>query len=340
MRLFFAGLILGVGLAAGRAEEVVSRIAFGSCYKPEKSTSLWGKVAEYDPQVWLWLGDNVYVDFINGEYVKANLDPKAFEQGYERLAKSEGVATLKNLPSVQVMATWDDHDYGLNDAGRNWERKEEARKAFVKFWGGEDRADGVYSSRDFGPEGKRVRVILLDTRFNRDDPGPKGDILGPAQWKWLETEVLKPGADVLVIGSSIQVVAQNHPFEKWGNFPASRERLYLLLGRSAAGQKILLSGDRHFGEILRAPIQGKRPVFEITTSGLTEGYDPRWGTAWASQKSLSPLRFKGIPDPNRVMDPFYGRNYGTIEISWDVQPPRITAKIRREDGTMARQVDF
>ncbi|NBR63017.1 MAG: hypothetical protein EBT77_01655 [Verrucomicrobia bacterium] len=75
MRNIWTGLILGISLVSGWAEEPVSRIGFGSCYKPEKSTPLWGKVADFDPQVWLWLGDNVYVDFLDGKYVKADLGP-------------------------------------------------------------------------------------------------------------------------------------------------------------------------------------------------------------------------------------------------------------------------
>ena len=189
MRISWAGLILGVSLAWGWAEEPVSRIGFGSCYKPEKSTPLWDRVADFDPQVWLWLGDNGYPDVIDGKLIKQNLPQDAFKKSYTALAQSEGIAVLKKLPAGHMMATWDDHDYGLNDAGKHWERKRDAQKAFMEFWGGEERSDGVYSSRDFGPEGKRVRVILLDTRFNRDDPGPGGDILGERQWKWLEKEL-------------------------------------------------------------------------------------------------------------------------------------------------------
>ena len=61
MRVGWAGLILVVSLVSGRAEEAVNRIGFGSCYKPEKKTVLWEAVAHFDPQVWLWLGDNVYL---------------------------------------------------------------------------------------------------------------------------------------------------------------------------------------------------------------------------------------------------------------------------------------
>jgi len=322
MRSIWAGLILAIGLVTGWAEEPVSRIGFGSCYKPEKSTPLWGRVAEFDPQVWLWLGDNVYVDFINGKYVKSNLEPKAFEQGYDRMAKSEGMATLKKLPKGHVMATWDDHDYGLNDAGKNWDRKKEAKKAFMKFWGGEERSDGVYSSRDFGPDGKRVRVILLDTRFNRDDPGPTADVLGGAQWKWLEGELRRPGADLVVIGSSIQVLASQHRFEKWGNFPKAKERLFQTIRDTKAKGVIFISGDRHNGEIsCDRKSDAGYPIYDVTSSGLTEA---------------SSLREEA--NSQRVGNLVNTQNFGVITVDWSLPDPMVSLELHDADGSVRERV--
>ena len=322
MSNIWAGLILGIGLVSGWAEEPVSRIGFGSCYKPEKSTTLWGKVTEFDPQVWLWLGDNVYVDFLDGKYVKANLDPKAFEKGYQRMAKSEGMATLKRLSPGHTMAVWDDHDYGLNDAGKNWERKSEAKKAFTDFWGGEERADGVYSSRDFGPDGKRVRVVLLDTRFNRDDPGPNGDILGAAQWNWLEGELRRPGAELIVIGSSIQVLANQHRFEKWGNFPKSRDRLFRVIRESKARGVIFVTGDRHNGEIsCQKDSDVGYPLYDVTSSGLTE---------------VSSLREE--TNSLRVGNLVNTQNFGTITVDWSLSDPVVSLELHDAGGNIREKV--
>ena len=233
MRIFCVGLFCGwvslhgSFLAWGADQDPLERIAFGSCYKPEKETRIWGEVEKFKPQLWIWLGDNLYNDFIEGRYIPSNDDPKAFEKGYEKLGSSPAMRALHSLMQDRVMATWDDHDYGKNDAGKEYNRKEESRRAFVKFWGNPDRVDGVYSSKDWGPKGKRVRVILLDTRFNRDLLPPKGkggsagDILGESQWGWLEQELSRPGADLVLIGSSIQFASEKHPYEKWANFPKS-----------------------------------------------------------------------------------------------------------------------
>ncbi|MFX9912103.1 hypothetical protein ABTP43_20035, partial [Acinetobacter baumannii] len=73
---------------------------------------------------------------------------------------------------VPVVATWDDHDYGEDDAGGEYPMKEQSRRIFLDFWGEpvdslRRERDGVYTSYTFGPEGRRVQLILLDLRYNR-----------------------------------------------------------------------------------------------------------------------------------------------------------------------------
>lgn len=323
MKISWAGLALAVGLASGWAEEPVSRIGFGSCYKPEKKTALWKAVSDFEPQVWLWLGDNVYADVIDGKYIKKDLPKDAFDRAYRLLGESEGITALKTLPPGHMMATWDDHDYGRNDAGKGWERKKDAKKDFVKFWGGEEKEDGVYSARDFGPEGKRIRVILLDTRFNRDDPGAEGDILGEKQWEWLAEQLAKPGAELMVIGSSIQVLADQHRFEKWGNFPKAKARLFRLI-RETHAHVVLVSGDRHHAEISKQPASpAGYPLFEVTSSGLTE---------------KSSIRNEA--NDLRVGDVYVGGNFGVILVDWSQADPGVRLEIRGEDGRVEREVSF
>ena len=324
MKRWWAGLILAGVVSVFAAEEPVSRIGFGSCYKPEKSTSLWGKVAEFDPQVWLWLGDNGYPDVIGGKLIKKDLPKDAFKNGYAALGQSEGIATLKKLPAGHMMATWDDHDFGLNDAGKSWARKDEAKDAFDAFWKQGVHEDGVYSARDFGPEGKRVRVILLDTRYNRDDPGEEGDILGQTQWRWLEEELKKPGAQLMVIGSSIQVLANQHRFEKWGNFPKARTRLFDLIRDTGAKGVILISGDRHHAEISKLERNpAGYPLFDVTSSGLTEKSSIRNET-----------------NDLRMGEVYVGRNFGVIQVDWNQADPTVSLEIRDEEGKRVREISF
>lgn len=326
----FVGLFVGSSRFWASSDQPLERIAFGSCYKPEKQTLLWSEVKKLHPQLWIWLGDNFYNDWVGGKYIAFNSDPDAFSRGYEQLRKSQGMEALGELMPERVMATWDDHDFGKNDSGKEYPRKEEARKAFIKFWGTPDRPDGVYSSKEWGPKGKCVRVILLDLRYNRD-PLPKkgevslnGDMLGEPQWVWLKGELSRPGADLVLIGSSTQFVAEKHPYERWANFPKAKTRMLKLISECGAKGVLFLSGDRHNGEIScqKSSVVGY-PVYDITSSGLTE---------------VSSIRKEENPD--RVGNLLNDQNFGVILVDWSLPDPKITVELRSADGKVPESVSF
>ena len=66
---------------------------------------------------------------------------------------------LQNMPEVvmlhsaagAVVATWDDHDFGRNDAGASYKWAAASREIFLSFWRGE----GAAAAR--GARGGRVR---------------------------------------------------------------------------------------------------------------------------------------------------------------------------------------
>src|SRR5688572_29544020 len=93
---------------------VVSRIAFGSCARQDKPQPIWDAVVETKPQHFVFLGDNIYADTEDMEVMK---------QKYALLGKQPGYIKLK--ATCPVHATWDDHDYGKNDAGAEYPRKKE-----------------------------------------------------------------------------------------------------------------------------------------------------------------------------------------------------------------------
>jgi alkaline phosphatase D len=162
--------------------------------------------------------------------------------------------------TVPVVGIWDDHDYGRNDAGVEYEYKKESQRLMLDFLGEpanspRRKQEGAYASHSYGPAGKQVKVILLDARYFRDQlekidkayvVNQTGDILGEAQWKWLENELRNSKADIHLIGSGIQIIPEEHLYEKWANFPQSRQRLFSLLAATKAKNVILLSGDRPY----------------------------------------------------------------------------------------------
>ena len=238
-----------------------------------------------------------------------------------------GYAALR--ASCRVIGTWDDHDFGKNDAGREYSMRRESQQELLDFLGEpadspRRQQEGVYWSYDQGPEGKNVRVILLDTRYHRDPPGSDGTVLGEAQWKWLESQLIGSRARVHVIASSIQILPSEHRFEKWANFPAERARLLALLARRDVPPVILLSGDRHVGEISVDRESCGYPLHEITSSSLNQG-------GGGSDHEANRLRV----GPN-----FRAVNFGTLSIDWSRTVPVITAALRGLDGAPQRAVTF
>jgi alkaline phosphatase D len=180
---------------------------------------------------------------------------------------------------------------------------------------------GVYVSYTYGPIGKQVKVILLDGRYHRESPGKNADTLGADQWKWLEHELTSSTADVNLIGSGIQVLSSEHRFEKWANFPKAKQRLLDLIASSRARNVILLSGDRHFGEI--SCLQDNRlgyPLYDITSSGLTHYAESAFKNLYYDfQHETNPLRRGAV---------YVGLNFGALTIQWDNSPRTVTLQIR------------
>ena len=58
-------------------------------------------------------------------------------------------------------------------------------------------------------------------------------MLGAAQWAWLRAQLLQP-AELRLIVSSVQVLAEGHGWEGWDNLPLERTKLLGLIDETAA----------------------------------------------------------------------------------------------------------
>ena len=100
---------------------------------------------------------------------------EGLQQFYSQAAQVPGFVALRS--TIPHLATWDDHDYGKNDAGADFTGRHDAQRLFLQFWkvplsDERHRREGVYHAQTFGPEEQRVQVILLDTRFFRSPLKP------------------------------------------------------------------------------------------------------------------------------------------------------------------------
>lgn len=309
----------------------LTRVAFASCNGQTSDQSHWTALSAAQPDLFVFLGDNVYGDRLlidNGAYEVLVKEPKptldALRLAYHQQA---GQPLWQDFwTRVPTLPTWDDHDYGLNDAGGSFPHKARAEELFLDFWRvpGDDprRArEGVYHAWSFGPEGQRVQILLLDTRTFRSDlvenkPGRgyantgEGTMLGERQWAWLEAALAEP-ADLRLVVSSIQVVSDSHRWERWDTLPAERTRLLELV--AATPGALLLTGDRHLGGVYRATV-GSTEVVEVTSSSLNKDFLSR-----------------GEPDERREGPAALGRNFGLLDIDWEAG----TVSIRLHDETGA-----
>lgn len=181
--------------------------------------------------------------------------------------------------AVTVIGVWDDHDYGLDDGGKEYPQKTSAQMKLLDFLdepteSARRRQKGVYTSYGFGEGSNQIKIIVLDTRYHRDSPSDTGDILGVEQWKWLENESNRSTARINILVSSIQVIPKEHRWEKWSNFPKSKKRLSSLINTSQINGLIIISGDRHIAEISKLDDDAMPyPLHEVTSSGLTHTWD-------------------------------------------------------------------
>jgi len=131
-------------------DETLSVVAFGACHKLDRPFDVWDAILAQKPQAFLFTGDSIYKDTTVMEEKRAE---------YAKLAAVPNFARFRQR--VPILATWDDHDYGANDGGADYPKRDEAKQVFLDFfrepkdsprW----KHGGVYGAWVFGPAGKRM----------------------------------------------------------------------------------------------------------------------------------------------------------------------------------------
>ncbi|MGB1937514.1 MAG: alkaline phosphatase D family protein [Akkermansiaceae bacterium] len=320
-------------------DKTITRIAFGSCNNPgrtsKKPTRIYDAVLQQQPDVFVFLGDNIYGDTEDMELLRKKYQQLGAVEGYQKLQQQ-----------CRVLATWDDHDYGVNDGGKSYPKRVESQKEFLDFFADPEDSvrrtrPGIYTSYSFGKDGKKVQIILLDTRYFRDEiPRKKAKpekgkvgwyepvedtsmtLLGDAQWQWLEQQ-LQVKADVRIICSSIQVLAYEKGMENWGNVPHEQQRLFDLLKKHKANHTVMISGDVHYTELSKVMI-GDYPLYDLTSSGMSHT-----ARGWANADNSF-----------RVGKSYWEINAGLIEIDWEKKSLALTSINQDGKKLVEHQVAF
>jgi alkaline phosphatase D len=291
------------------------RITFGSCNKQFRDQPMWSRILAAQPDLWIWMGDIVYANTRDSNKIRRAYRQQLSQPGYRHL-----------LTACPVIGIWDDHDFGENDADGNYPLKDISQQLLLDFlYEPADtprrRQRGAYTALDLKRDDMTVRIILLDVRYFRDVPGPDADILGELQWRWLESQVRNSPADFHLIVTPSVLIEDRHDGEKWADFPTARRRFLNLVETTRPKGLILLSGDRHFADVSRLFLSDGAPLYEITSSGLTH---------CRLEKIRNP--FDGAENPYRTQHPYFGLNFGVLDIESRADGWVVTASICDVDG--------
>lgn len=277
------------------------KIAFGSCNDEDRDQLLWDDIEREQADLFLWLGDNIYGDSEDLSVLKKKYDLQNANKAYQNLKKT-----------TPINGTWDDHDYGVNDGGKEFPSKAGSQQLALDFLDvPKDHIrrtrKGIHDKILIEQHGIKIDIFILDTRYFRDPlvgkkgsykGDSKGTILGDQQWQWLDNELGKSNADYHVFLSSIQLISEEHGWEKWGNYPEQKNKFLDLIAQHNINYPIILSGDRHSAEFSMQKHKG-HIVYDLTSSSLTHGIkNPR-------------------PEANKYRTPdsalIFEENYGVLE---------------------------
>lgn len=326
MRIFLTSIWLGISAFIMAQNNQGFKIAFGSCAHQGHPLPIFDLVVKHNPDLFIFLGDNIYGDTKNMDTLRTK---------YQRLGNKPSYQNLKQ--NVDIIATWDDHDFGWNDAGRFYKQKEKSKEVFLNFFEEPTSSErrnhkGIYHSYKYEYQGKIIQVILLDVRTFRDDlkryhgefdhdsryfydlyyaphsTTSEYSLLGKDQWDWLAKE-LKKDADVRIIGSGTQFGIEYNGYEAWANFPGEQQKMLDLIRETKAEGVLFITGDVHYGEISKLESQNLYPIYDITSSGLSS----KWHFA--------------TPNKNRVEGPVMENHFGLLTIDFKAQTPNVKAQI-------------
>jgi alkaline phosphatase D len=290
----------------------VRRIGLGSCSNQSAALPTMEYIANQSIDLFSYLGDNIYID---------TYDTIAMKMAYENFIRNRKEYQLLRA-KAPVIATWDDHDYGCCDEDADYPHKVFSQKAFLDFFEEPTESPrrarkGIYTSYSIGESGKKLQIIVLDTRYFLDNKrrntncgkndycpwaGPADvnkTMLGIEQWKWLRTQLMEP-ADLRMIMSSVQFSPSYNGWEGWSIFPYEQRRMQELIRETKAEHVFFVSGDIHYSEVSLLPaIESAYPIYDFTASAINQ--------SWIPEENMHRVGNKSFGNPN----------IGLLDIDWE-----------------------
>ncbi|CAB4026594.1 Hypothetical predicted protein, partial [Paramuricea clavata] len=304
----------------------------------QRPQPVWKHILQQQPDLWMWLGDAAYGDTLLVPFIWTP-SPLPLMAKYFRRQKLHPDYQEFLKSNTSIVGIWDDHDYGMNDGGKNFGNRLQTQDVFLDFLDEpldsvRRRREGMYVSYTFGHGDKAVKLIMLDVR-SFTVFGTNCDMLGEEQWKWLEEQLDDPTPVAFTIVTSGMQILSNaiRLLQNWEDCPHSYDRLIWLTRRR--DKVIYLSGDVHFGETscLNSSSSGY-PLYELTSSSLymtcTIPFVTYEQCAWLIRNVAG--------NDFRITEPVVERNFGLVEIDWDSNPVKIKLQVFGAKGSIVSEV--
>ena len=302
-------------------------IALGSCAyineeaydRPGKSYGggyeIFDAIADVQPDAMLWLGDNVYF---------REVDLEAQSGMIHRYEHARRLPEMKKLlTACPQYATWDDHDFGPNDADRSFILGDQSREVFDMFWANPSSGipqlgqwGGITTAFTLGD----VDVFMLDNRtfrINHHVLTGNPQVLGEDQINWLIAALRGSRAPFKIICMGGQMVSDCAIYENMAQFGAERDGILRRIKAEDIHGVVFLTGDRHGSELSQVEFSRGHTALDFTCSPLTsKAYD----------NSEEPNSF-------RVQGTSVGeRNFGTLNITGPRKERVLTIRCHNAAG--------
>lgn len=305
------------------------KILIGSCYYLDdpllqminfsygSGMQIFENMVKYPSDMMFWLGDNVYfAPFDLSSLYNMN-------RRYEYHRRPPFLAPL--FASMPHYATWDDHDFGPNNANTLFWRKEDSLNIFKAYWAnprfGLLSTPGVFFAKNWGD----IDFFVLDDRYHRDpndfEDRQARNYLGKPQLDWLKTQLLASKATfkLIMVGSPVLNQSYNESFmQAEGEYNA----LLKFLDEQRINGVLFITGDRHHTDLRKLQRKGAYPLYDFTNSPLTSTPTRILSKAEAND----PLRVPGT----LVMK----HNFGRLLISGPAGARKLVMETRAEDGKL------
>jgi len=279
---------------------------FGSCAylndppydRPGKpyghGTEIFQHMAASGADFTLWGGDNLYL---------READYSSVSGIWYRYSQDFATPGLQKLfAAMPHYRTWDDHDYGPDNANQSYEFKDVTLAAFKAYSGnpsyGEPDHPGVYGKFVWGD----AAFFLMDDRYHRDETildqnaNPQKSAWGARQFDWLKQSLLHSKAQknhafrfIVTGGQVVQSVIKTARSETHELYRREREELVQFIQDNQIGGVVFLTGDVHHTALYRRPLTATQSIYELTSSPLSSG---SWDAA-ESEKASDPYVVAG-----------------------------------------------